>query len=230
MRPYVICHMMSSLDGKTDPEALALLGSGDEFESTGDLLNGDAWMCGRITLQKDFAEYAEQKQFKAARDASVDKWTVHVASKTGSYAVAADTLGKIFWKTSEIDGDHIIALLTEQVSSEYLSMLRDRGVSYIVSGTKTLDFAKALNALHEDFGIEKLLLEGGGHINGALLSAGLVDEVSLVLLPGLDGRHEISASFDGRKTEAADAFRLKLKSVTPRDNDILWLRYLVRRD
>jgi len=69
-----------------------------------------------------------------------------------------------------------------------------------------------------------LLLEGGGHINGAFLQAGLVDEVSLLLVPGIDGRHEVPAVFDGVKPASKTAVPLKLKSVDRREKDTLWLR------
>jgi len=48
--------MLSSVDGKIDgPSLRAVTGSG-EYESTGAQLNGDAWVCGRETMQRHFAE------------------------------------------------------------------------------------------------------------------------------------------------------------------------------
>jgi riboflavin biosynthesis pyrimidine reductase len=73
------------------------------------------------------------------------------------------------------------------------------------------------------------LLEGGGHINGAFLEAGLVDEISLLLVPGIDGRHDIPSLFDCVKPEKNRAVPLKLKSVEQRENDTLWIRYEVVR-
>ena len=75
-------------------------------------------------------------------------------------------------------------------------MLREKGISYIVSGKSSVDLANAVNQLGEQFGIRTLLLEGGGRINGAFLQADLVDEVSLLVVPGIDGRHDIPAVFD----------------------------------
>jgi len=108
-------------------------------------------------------------------------------------------------------------------------MLRDKGVSYIVAGAPAVDLAKAVNQLGERFGIRRLLLEGGGHINGAFLQAGLVDEVSILLVPGIDGRHEVPAVFDGVDPARKAAVPLKLKSVERREKDTLWLRYEVVR-
>src|SRR5436309_959576 len=69
-------------------------------------------------------------------------------------------------------------------------MLREKNISYVVVGSSSVDLKQAVHLLSEHFGIEVLLLEGGGHINGGFLDAGLVDEVSLLLLPGIDGRHD----------------------------------------
>ncbi|RKH59345.1 deaminase, partial [Corallococcus llansteffanensis] len=55
MKPHVICHMVSSIDGriilKHWPEPGPVHG---EYERTAATFDADAWMCGRITMQ-DFA-------------------------------------------------------------------------------------------------------------------------------------------------------------------------------
>jgi riboflavin biosynthesis pyrimidine reductase len=223
--------MISSVDGKTDGKALHHLMPEGEYERTGSELGGDAWLCGRVTMQKDFAKYAEKEPFQPESRKTAGPQPPHIARKAKSYAIAADPRGKVHWKKTEIDGDHILCLLTEEVPADYLAMLRKRGISYIVSGAQSIDFARAFEILYKEFGIRTLLLEGGGHINGGVLEAGLVDELSLVLLPGIDGRHEIPAVFDGRGAGKTRAVPLSLKSVMRRENDALWLRYkVVRRE
>lgn len=64
-------------------------------------------------------------------------------------------------------------------------------------GASTVDLAAAAESLGKDFGIRTLLLEGGGHINGAFLQEGLIDEVNFLLVPGIDGRGGIVTVFDG---------------------------------
>ena len=56
MRPYIICHMLSSVDGKIDGAALDAFTGDGEYEATGAKLNGDAWICGRTTMLQHFAE------------------------------------------------------------------------------------------------------------------------------------------------------------------------------
>jgi 2,5-diamino-6-(ribosylamino)-4(3H)-pyrimidinone 5'-phosphate reductase len=173
--------------------------------------------------------FAEKKPFVSASKKPAGPQAVFVARRAKSYAISVDTLGKLRWADGDLDGDHLICVVSEQVPKGYLAMLRERGISYIVSGKTSVDLGDAVNQLGEHFGIRTLLLEGGGHINGAFLQAGLIDEVSLLLVPGIDGRHNIPAVFDGVSPLRKKAVPLKLKSVEQRGRDALWIRYEVVR-
>lgn len=52
---------------------------------------------------------------------------------------------------------------------------------------RTTDLAEALRVLRTEFGVAAIDCEGGPHLNAALLPAGLVDELHLVLSPLLVG-------------------------------------------
>jgi len=153
----------------------------------------------------------------------------YVAGRADSYAISVDTDGKLRWSNNDLDGDHLICVVTEHAPSDYLDLLRGKNISYVVSGALSVDLARAVHLLREHFGIRTLLLEGGGHINGGFLEAGVVDEVSLLLLPGIDGRHDIPAVFDGVVDSNRTAIPLKLKSVEQREGGALWIRYEVLR-
>src|SRR5208337_4974720 len=120
MRPYIICHMLSSVDGKIDGAALDAVTGEGEYEATGAQLNGDAWICGRTTMQQHFAE---PEPFGASSAIPVGPQPVYVAQRAKSYAIAVDTVGKLRWSSADIDGDHLICVLSERVSAEYLAML-----------------------------------------------------------------------------------------------------------
>jgi len=226
MRPHVICHMLSSVDGKIDGAALRAVTKDGEYEATGGQLNGDAWICGRTTMQQHFAE---DEPFVSTSNTPAGPQPTFVARRAKSYAISVDTLGKLRWASGDLDGDHLICVVSERAPADYLAMLRETGVSYVVAGRRSVDLTAALNQLGEHFGIRTLLLEGGGHINGAFLEAGLVDEVSLLLVPGIDGRHETPAVFDGVDPSRRVAVPLKLKSVEQREKDTLRIRYEVVR-
>jgi riboflavin biosynthesis pyrimidine reductase len=218
--------MASSIDGKIDGSALRNIMRAGEYEALHSRLGGNAWICGRTTMQQHFAD---AEPFVSTTKKPVGAQQVHVARRAESYAIAVDTLGKLRWSSNDIDGDHLICVVSEQVTTDYLSMLREQEISHVVAGRASVDLVVAVQLLAEHFGIRTLLLEGGGHINGGFLQAGLVDEVSLLLLPGIDGRHEIAGVFDGVSAANHAAVPLKLKSVEQREGDALWLRYEVVR-
>jgi len=82
MRPYIICHMLSSVDGKIDGAALGAVTGKGEYEATG---------------------------AKGPRP-------VFVARRAKSYAISVDTLGKLQWSGGDLDGDHLICVVSEQAS------------------------------------------------------------------------------------------------------------------
>lgn len=225
MRPYIICHMLSSVDGRIDGTSLKRVTGSGEYESTGAQLEGDAWVCGRETMELHFAE---DEPFVSSSNKPAGPREVYVARKADSYAVSMDTLGKLRWSGADIDGDHLICVVSERAPEDYLAMLKKEGISYIVTGSHSIDLVQAVNLLGERFEIKTLLLEGGGHINGGFLQAGLVDEVSLLLVPGIDGRHDIAAVFDGVSPTRKSAVALNLTSVDRRENGTLWIRYKVK--
>jgi len=104
--------------------------------------------------------------------------------------------------------------------------LRERGVSYVLAGSDDVDLPLALDTIGERFGVRTLMLEGGGGINGSMLRAGLVDEISVLVAPVVDGRVGTATLFDGEGTSASP-HRLALESVEQRTDDVLWLRYRV---
>ena len=226
MKPYIICHMLSSVDGKIDGAALDAVIAEGEYEATGAKLKGGAWICGRITMQQHFAE---KRPFVPASKKPAGPQQPFVARRAKSYAICVDTRGKLRWSGGDLDGDHLICVVSEQAPADYLALLRRKGISYIVSGKSSINLCKAVDQLGKHFGIRTLLLEGGGHINGGFLQAGLVDEVSLLVVPGIDGRHEIPAVFDGVSPSRKKAVPLKLKSVEKRKREALWIRYEVVR-
>ena len=222
MRPYIICHMLSSIDGRIQGDVLANVTVDGEYERTGSALNGDAWICGRTTMQMHFAD---KKRFVPRRQTPAGRRPVFVARHAKSYAISVDTLGKLRWSSSDISGDHIICIVSESASADYLAMLQARNISYIVSGRRSVDLSRGMQLLRKHFGVRRLLLEGGGKINGGFLEAGLIDELSLLLVPGIDGRREVPTVFDNIHPTLRRAARMKLLSVEKRKGSTLWLRY-----
>ena len=226
-RPRVICHMLASVDGRivTDdwplsPEARR------HYELVHASYEADGWICGRVTMEpfatrvRSEAEVARQRAGGAPREDFV------APGDHESFAFAIDPGGRLAWASNDIDGDHVVAILSERVSDEYLAFLRERGVSYLLAGAREVDLPLALGKIGARFAARTLMLEGGGRINGGMLRAGLIDEVSLLVAPVADGRVGTPALFD---VDGEDAMphRLVLEAVERRDDDVLWLRYRV---
>lgn len=222
MRPYIICHMLSSIDGRIDGGVLGNVIVSGEYEATGAKLKGDAWICGRTTMQLHFAE---KKPFVSKSGKPAGPQQAFVAKRARSYAISVDTMGKLRWSSADVYGDHLICIVSERAPADYLTMLRAKGISYIVSGKRSVDLTKAVQLLRKCFGIKRLLLEGGGNINGAFLEANLIDELSVLLVPGIDGRRDIPTVFDGVNPRLKRAARARLFSVSKQKGGTLWLRY-----
>lgn len=62
---------------------------------------------------------------------------------------------------------------------------RQHGFPEIVAGNDRVDLAAMLTALRERYGTRVVRVDSGGALNGALLDATLVDEVSLLVHPAL---------------------------------------------
>lgn len=220
-RPYIVCHMVASIDGRIDCSMVDKI-SGDEYYETLEKLDCPTLLEGRVTME----HYNAAKEPFVANDPTPFGITsVFKAVDSDEYMVAVDTHGKLRWPASEIDGVPLVCIVSEQVPQEYLEMLRNEGISYICTGKDAIDLPAAMEILCSEFGVERLAILGGGHINGGFLAAGLIDEVSLLLAPGIDGRKGQTALFDGIPDMDRMPVRLSLESVEKIENDVLWIRY-----
>ena len=196
-----------------------------EYERTAHSFRASAWMIGRISMEP----YAGKAKVPRRKTPQPIPRTDFIARRdAASYAIALDPSGKLTWRLSSIDEEHVVAILTEGVPDDYLAFLREKGVSYLFGGKTEVNLERALQKLRREFGIQRLLLEGGGKINGAFLAAGLIDEVSVLVVPLADGGTGIPSLFDAPEGRG-HARPLKLISVEKLRGDLLWLRYRVKR-
>ena len=121
---------------------------------------------------------------------------------------------------------HLI-ITSEQVMKDCPDYLNSQNISWIAAGKNQIDLAKAMEILADEFNIDRLAIVGGGKINGGFLEAGLVDEISILIGAGVDGRTGQPSLFDGRP-ENNRPIALQLKDVASFDDGAVWLRYLVK--
>jgi 2,5-diamino-6-(ribosylamino)-4(3H)-pyrimidinone 5'-phosphate reductase len=219
--------MMSSVDGRIVVDGWPLASQGRrEYELVHASYDADGWICGRVTMEPFAKRLRSEQEVRREYDGTGPREDFLAPGEYGSFAFALDPRGRLAWRTSEIDGDHVVAILSEGVSDEYLAFLRDRGVSYLLAGAKDVDLPLALERIGARFDVRTLMLEGGGRINGGMLQVGVIDEVSLLLAPVADGRMGTPALFDMDGDDTTPQ-RLVLQAVERRPGDFLWLRYRV---
>src|SRR5579883_608215 len=227
MKPYVICHMVQSVDGRIwgsrwRPRANVVP---NLFEKLHDELGGGSWLCGRVTAQ----EFARGKGKAYPPTSEKFPRTNWYAQKEGvkAWGIFLDARGKACWERSDIGGDPILVILAEEVPDSHLAGLRSEGISYIFAGKTEIDLAAALETVNRELGITRLMVEGGGGANGAMLRAGLIDELSLVITAALDGSTGAPTVFNSGDTDLGPApiEKMTLESHTVLEHGALWLRY-----
>ena len=231
-RPKIICHMVTSIDGKVTGEFLYMPESERATEVYYEInraYRADAFACGRVTMEGSFTG-GWTPDLSGYQDASIPRED-YVADKGAKFfAIAFDRQGRLGWKTPCIvdddpgyGGAHIVEVLLEQVSDAYLAYLRETGISYVFAGKEEMDLALALEKLQSLFGIETLLLEGGSVINGAFACAGVIDELSLVVAPVTADMQDKPLFMDG--TMAV----FELADVKRYDGGVVWMNYCAKR-
>lgn len=224
-RPRVICHMMASTDGRIVVDGWPLApDERREYEAIHASFEPDGWLCGRVTMEAFAKQVRREADLAREWAGGESRDDFRAPGAKGGFAFALDPGGRLAWQSGDLDGDHVVAILSERVGDDYLAFLRDRGVSYLLAGERTVDLSLALEKVAVLFGVRTLMLEGGGRINGAMLRAGLIDEVSLLLAPVVDGRVGTAALMD-LEGGGVTPHRLALQSVERRGSDMVWLRY-----
>jgi 2,5-diamino-6-(ribosylamino)-4(3H)-pyrimidinone 5'-phosphate reductase len=226
-RPRVICHMATSVDGRVVVDgwpAGAAAAVRRQYEQVHASYEADGWLCGRVTMEPFAGGVRPAEEVARERTGDVPREDYRAPGEHRSFAIAIDPGGRLAWETNDIDGDHVVAIVSERVSDDYLAFLGGRGVSYLLAGAVDVDLPLALEKIGRTLGVRTLMLEGGGRINGGMLAAGLVDEVSVLVAPVADGRVGTPALFDV-EGENATPHRLALEAVERLADGVLWLRY-----
>ncbi len=234
-RPYIVCHMMTALDGKiTGPymNTAAVEGPAQEYERTNASYRPQAWLCGRVTTDENFTFYRKPALDEDAPAVPAGDYVAVEGAEM--HYVSVDASGRIGWESNTLKyldrpAAHVIEVLTGKASNAYRAFLRRMEISYIVAGEEQLDCRLAVEKLKALFRIDTLMVSGGGFINWTFLQAGVVDELSLVIAPLADGENSTPTLFE-KSAYLPDRAPLEfaLKSVEKGQGDSIWLRYSVK--
>ena len=213
---------MSLLDGRIDCDVTEKIETGDEYYDTLNQLDCSSTLMGRVTMQM---HYASAESFEAQNNQDIEEEGFNVAIQTRGYIIAIDTKGKLKWPHNQFDGMPLLVITSEDCPKEYLDTLTKQYISWIAVGKCSIDLKRAMEILRAEFGVERLSITGGGNINAAFLKEGLLDEVSMMWCPGIDGRGGMTATFDGLPKDFPPT-KLKLMSVE-KLGETIWARYKV---
>ncbi|MBN1659207.1 MAG: RibD family protein [Anaerolineae bacterium] len=224
MLPRVILHSGASVDGRIDWLTMDM----GLFYGLAAILAADAMLTGADTMLAAYAAPVEEGEPAPEADAPAGD-----ADESHLLLAIVDSRGRIekwpriqrepWWRQA-------IALCAESTPRGYLDHLEALGVEYIVAGEERVDLRAALEALHQRYGVETVQVDSGGTLAGAMLRAGLVDEVSLIVAPMLTGGTSPRSIYRAPDLESADGIiPLELLHAEAVEGGHVWLRYAVIR-
>ena len=222
-KPYIICHMMTAVDGRIDCAMTEQLPGVQEYYSTLDSFDAPSRVTGRVAAE---LEMALPGKFSSKVSSPLGKEAFYKAAVADGYEVVVDTRGSLLWEDQTYTQRPVLVLTGESVNREYLDYLKEKHISWIACGKEHIDLKRACEILADDFGVKRMAVVGGGHINAGFLAEGLLDEVSILIGAGIDGRGGMSAVFDGLPMDRPIT-PLKLKQVQPFESGAVWIRYRV---
>jgi riboflavin biosynthesis pyrimidine reductase len=186
-------------------------------------VEGSNSFTGRDAPEANFEDYA------GAQVPAGDFLPANLRAHPGRWLVVIDSRARIRWTVSEMDGTRLAVLMSKTTPAAYRVFLREHDVPYLEAGADRVDLGRALHLLGEVFGVDCVVSEAGGVLNGALLRSGLVDEIDIQFLPVVVGRAGAPAIFEGYDLGALASIRdLELISAETRPDASVFIRYAVR--
>lgn len=223
-KPFIVCHMMMSVDGRIDCGMTAQLPGVDDYYASLEACQAPTRVSGRVTAMLEMAD--KDAVFEAHGEAIAEE-AFSKKEDAVAYEVIMDTKGTLCWDHWEREKPLII-VTGEQVKTDYLAYLDGLGISWIACGETRIDLVRAAEILADEFSVTRMAVVGGGAINAGFLDAGLLDAVSILLAPGIDGRGGMASTFDGLPMDRTP-FALKLESVEAHESGAVSLYYQVEK-
>jgi 2,5-diamino-6-(ribosylamino)-4(3H)-pyrimidinone 5'-phosphate reductase len=144
-----------------------------------------------------------------------------------------DSKGLVRWVYKEFPSDewkgwHLLVLVASHTPPEYLAYLRRENIPYLVAGQKRVHLRRALSKLQSRLGVTSILSTSPGKLGGALLRAGLVDEINILILPAIIGGSSTPSLFQSPELKPSEwPTKLKLIWAQVQNDGRVWLRYEV---
>ena len=156
-KPYIVCHMMASVDGRIDCAMTEQLPGVQEYYATLDALEAPTRVSGRVTAE---LEMARPGAFQSERHTPLGRTAFSKAAEAEGYEVVVDTHGTLLWDSVPEGERPLLILTSEQVSREYLAYLDRSRISWIACGAERIDLPLCLR--HSGAGLRRKAHGGGG--------------------------------------------------------------------
>ena len=222
MLPRVILHNAVSLDGRFDwftPDI-------GRFYELASRWKEDATLVGSNTILTAEAEVPEEDEEAFAppkREPDDQRPLLVVPDSRGRVRSWHFLRKQPYWRDA-------VALCSRSTPKAYFDYLEQQNIDCILTGDDHVDLRAALEELNARYGVKVVRVDSGGTLNGALLRAGLVDEVSLLIHPSLVGGTTPRSIFLAPDLASADGVvQLRLAHVEQLEGELVWLRYEVVR-
>jgi 2,5-diamino-6-(ribosylamino)-4(3H)-pyrimidinone 5'-phosphate reductase len=221
-RPRVTIHSLSSLDGQLTgfPADLGLY-----YQAAGQLPQQAV-----LTTSATLLDAAVREGIDLAGEDPDDPVQLPAVDDPRPWLVVVDgrgRMGRMGWLRGQPFWRDVLVLCCQSTPIEHLDRLRRHHIEHLVAGAEHVDLAAALDQLAGRYGVREVRTDAGGTLNGLLLRAGLVDELSVVLAPQLAGADQVGPVHLVEGLTSADAPQLTLAAVERLADSHLWLRYTV---
>lgn len=139
-----------------------------------------------------------------------------------------DARGRVAWTHKGDDETSLLIIASRSTPLPYLAQLRQERIPYLIAGAHRVDLTAALAKIRIQLGAECLVSEAGGGLNGALLRAGLVDELHIITVPALIGGLGTPSIMDGPPLEPGSfPDQLRTIDVQVGAHGTIWAHYEV---
>ncbi|MEF3694147.1 MAG: dihydrofolate reductase family protein, partial [Candidatus Cloacimonadota bacterium] len=253
-RPKVVLYVGASVDGRISlgtnttmfdiykqPELYAMLFQPGEWESFSqqirELYTPDMFLEGCNMLVAENAALTELPAYEGdPAELHQDFLPEEILHRPGrkTWTSVVDGRGRFRnGYTAECDDPetYMIHLTSEAAPPDYLAFLQERNLPYLIEGKERVDLPTMLQKVHSKLGVQTIATSSGGKLSGALIRAGLLDEINILLSPVVIGGYTIPSLFDSPEPVWPDILPAKLQLIEMKNfvNDKMWLRYRVNR-